>query len=67
MQHPILVLGEKFDGTFNGLIKIAPAAVATTFFRPFIWEAHKISQLMAALESLILMFFTLYVFTPQEE
>ena len=54
-------LGEKFDGTFKGLIKIAPVAVATTFFRPFIWEAHKISQLMAALESLVLMFFTLYI------
>ncbi len=54
-------LGETFDGTFNGLIKIAPIAVATTFFRPFIWEAHKVSQLMAALESLLLMFFTGYV------
>ena len=54
-------LGANFDGTFGGLIKIAPVAVGTTFFRPFIWEAHKISQLMAALESLILMFFTLYV------
>lgn len=55
-------LGAEFDGTFSGLIKIAPAAVATTFFRPFIWEAHKISQLMAAFESLLLMFFTLYIF-----
>ncbi len=54
-------LGATFDGTFTGLIKIAPIAVATTFFRPFIWEAHKISQLMAAVESLVLMFFTLYV------
>ena len=54
-------LGAQFDGTFNGLIKIAPAAVGTTFFRPFIWEAHKISQLMAAMESLLLMFFTLYI------
>jgi len=54
-------LGETFDGTFDGLIRIAPVAVATTFFRPFIWEAHKISQLIAALESLVLMFFTLYV------
>lgn len=54
-------LGATFDGTFSGLIKIAPIAVATTFFRPFIWEAHKISQLMAAMESLVLMFFTLYV------
>lgn len=54
-------LGTQFDGTFAGLIKIAPAAVGTTFFRPFIWEAHKISQLMAAFESLLLMFFTLYI------
>jgi len=54
-------LGSEFDGSFRGLIKIAPLAVGTTFFRPFIWEAHKISQLMAALESLLLMFFTLYI------
>src|SRR6185312_2205811 len=54
-------LGATFDGTFTGLIKIAPVAIATTFFRPFIWEAHKISQLMAAMESLVLMFFTIYV------
>jgi len=54
-------LGAQFDGTFTGLVKIAPVAVATTFFRPFIWEAHKVSQLMAAIESLVLMFFTLYI------
>ncbi|HEY5368129.1 MAG TPA: hypothetical protein VIJ75_03990 [Hanamia sp.] len=54
-------LGATFDGTFSGLIKIAPIAVATTFFRPFIWEAYKISQLMAAMESLVLMFFTIYI------
>ncbi|MEO8822855.1 MAG: hypothetical protein ABI366_04710 [Ginsengibacter sp.] len=54
-------LGTQFDGTFTGLLKIAPAAVGTTFFRPFIWEAHKISQLMAAFESLLMMFFTLYI------
>ncbi|MGH2566532.1 MAG: hypothetical protein ACRDE5_18580, partial [Ginsengibacter sp.] len=54
-------LGVEFDGTFKGLIKLAPVAIATTFFRPFLWESHKISQLMASLESLVLMFFTLYV------
>jgi hypothetical protein len=54
-------LGADYDGTFTGLIKIAPIAVGTTFFRPFIWEAHKISQLMAAVESLVLMFFTLFI------
>ena len=54
-------LGSEFDGTLSGLVKLAPYAVMATFFRPFIWEAHKISQLLAALESLVLMFFTLYI------
>lgn len=54
-------LGGTFDGTLPGLIKIAPLAVAATFFRPFIWETNKISQLMAALESIILIFFTIKV------
>lgn len=54
-------LGAEYDGTFGGLIKIAPIAIATTFFRPFLWEAHKASQLLAAAESLLLMIFTLYI------
>lgn len=54
-------LGATFDGSFAGLIKIAPEAISTTFFRPFIWEAHKFSQLLAAIESLLLMYFTLII------
>ena len=54
-------LGVEFDGSFRGLIKLAPVAIATTFFRPFLWESHKASQLLASLESLILLFFTLFV------
>jgi len=54
-------LGVEFDGTFQGLIKLAPVAIFTTFFRPFLWESHKISQLLASLESCILLFFTFYV------
>jgi hypothetical protein len=54
-------LGVNYDGSFTSLLKCAPVAIATTFFRPFIWEAHKISQLLAALESLVLMYFTLYI------
>jgi hypothetical protein len=54
-------LGVEFDGTFKGLLKLAPAAIFTTFFRPFIWESHKISQLLASVESLLLLFLTLYV------
>ena len=62
----ILILGVEFDGTFGGLIKLAPVAIFTTFFRPFIWESHKISQLLASLESLVLLFFTIYVFSKVE-
>jgi hypothetical protein len=54
-------LGAEFDGTFAGLLKISPFALIATFFRPFIWETRKISQLMAAVESLILIFFTLKI------
>src|ERR1017187_706449 len=54
-------LGIEFDGTFKGLLKLAPAAIFTTFFRPFIWESHKISQLLASVESMLLLFLTLYV------
>lgn len=54
-------LGAEFDGTLPGLIKMAPYAVVATFYRPFIWETRKLSQLMAAVESLVLIFFTLKI------
>jgi hypothetical protein len=54
-------LGAEFDGSAFGIIKLAPAAIVATLFRPFIWESKKISTLLSSLESLALMFFTLYV------
>ena len=54
-------LGTEFEPSFFGLIKIAPYAIVATFFRPFIWEASKITQFLAAVESLILIFFTLFI------
>lgn len=54
-------LGVEFDGTLPGLIKMAPAAIAATLFRPIIWESKKISTLMSSLESLALMLFTIYI------
>ena len=54
-------LGTEFEPSFFGLLKIAPYAIGATFFRPFIWEASKITQMLAAVESLILMFFTLFI------
>lgn len=54
-------LGVSFEPSVAGLIRIAPYAVVATFFRPFIWEAAKVSQLIAALESILLILFTIYV------
>ncbi len=56
-------LGVTFDGSPGSLLKMAPAAIIATLFRPFIWEVRKISQLLSAFESLALLlltFFTLY-------
>ena len=54
-------LGVDFDGSNLSLIKIAPAAVAATFYRPYLWESKNISTLLSSLESLALMIFTLFV------
>ncbi len=54
-------LGVEFDGTFRGLINMAPVAIFTTFYRPFLWESRKLSSLLASLESLILLVFTIYI------
>ena len=54
-------LGVEFDGSITGLAKLAPTAISTTFFRPFLWESHKPSTALSSLEALLLMLFTLYI------
>lgn len=54
-------LGVEFDGSMVGLAKLAPIAISTTFFRPFLWESHKPSTLLSSLESLLLLLFTAYI------
>ena len=54
-------LGVEFDGSMSGLLRLAPVAVSTTFFRPFLWESHKPSTVLSSLEALILMLFTVYI------
>lgn len=54
-------LGVEFDGSMTGLVKLAPVAVSTTFFRPFLWESHKPSTLLSSIEALLLMLYTLYM------
>ena len=55
-------LGVEYDGSVSSLIKIAPAAIIATLYRPFIWESKKVSTLLSSIESMVIMFFTLAVF-----
>lgn len=52
-------LGVEFDGSMFSLVKMAPAAVIATLYRPFIWESRKISTLLSSLEGLAIMLYTL--------
>jgi hypothetical protein len=54
-------LGEQ-DGTIGGMVKLAPQAIATSLFRPFLWEAHNPVMLLSALEATFFLLFTLRIF-----
>ena len=54
-------LGVEFDGSVISLLKMAPAAVIATLYRPFIWESRKPSTLLSSLESLAIMILSLQV------
>jgi hypothetical protein len=55
-------LGVEYDGSVSSLIRIAPAAIIATLYRPFLWESKKVSTLLSSIESMVIMFFTLSVF-----
>ena len=50
-----------FDPTISGFIMKMPAGMAAAIYRPFIWEAKKFIIVFSALESLFLIWLTLYV------
>lgn len=54
-------LGVEFDQTPAGLLKIAPAGILASLYRPFLWEATGIASLLSAIESFAVLLFTLYV------
>ncbi|MBK7124106.1 MAG: hypothetical protein IPH68_15785 [Chitinophagaceae bacterium] len=54
-------LGVEFDGSTGSLLRIAPAAIVATLYRPFFWESKKLSTLLSSVESLFIMMFTLFV------
>jgi hypothetical protein len=53
-------LGE-LDGTFSGMLKLAPQAINVSLFRPYLWEVNNVLMLLSALESLALTFFILLI------
>ncbi|HET9055161.1 MAG TPA: hypothetical protein VFM90_13365, partial [Cyclobacteriaceae bacterium] len=53
-------LGE-LDESFTGMLKLAPAAVNVSLFRPYLWEVRNPLMLLSALESLALLLLTGYV------
>jgi hypothetical protein len=54
-------LGDYDATTWKGMLKVFPAAVNVTFFRPYLWEASGAAVVAQALESFALLIFTLYV------
>ncbi len=54
-------LGE-LDGTIGGMIKLAPMAIVTSLYRPFLWEAKNPVMVLSALEAFFFLVFTLRIF-----
>jgi hypothetical protein len=54
-------LGE-MDGTFTGMVKLFPAAVNVSLFRPYLWEVNNPLMLISALESTLIFLVTIYIF-----
>ncbi|MDH5381061.1 MAG: hypothetical protein OEW75_09415, partial [Cyclobacteriaceae bacterium] len=53
-------LGE-LDGTVSSMIKLIPAAINVALFRPYLFEVGNPLMLMAAVESTVFLFATLFV------
>lgn len=51
-----------FDDSYTSIIPLAPTAIITTYFRPFLWEVRNPLMFLASLESLMLLILTLATF-----
>ena len=49
------------EPSVSGLLKLAPAAINVTLFRPYLWEGRKIIIFFSALESTFILLFSIYV------
>jgi hypothetical protein len=50
------------DGTWQSMLRLMPAAINVSLFRPYIWEVRNPLMLLAALEALSVMIFSLWIF-----
>ena len=50
-----------FEGNFSSMIRLAPAAINVSLFRPYLWEVRNPLMLLAALESLTFLVLTLII------
>ena len=48
----------QLDGSVMGLLSVAPIAILTALFRPFIWEIGSPTMILSAFENTILIIFT---------
>jgi len=56
--------GVKFneiDASLGGLLMHSPSAIFTCLYRPFIWESRKFIMLLSSLESMLMLFSTLFL------
>ncbi len=53
-------LGE-LDGTYSTMLSLAPSAINVSLFRPYLWEVNNPLMLLSALESLVLLIFSVYI------
>lgn len=51
----------QLDGTWTSMVRLSPQAINVALFRPYLWEVNNPLMLIAALESLFLIFISLYV------
>jgi hypothetical protein len=54
-------LSAYFDGTILSALRLAPEGINVTLFRPYLWEVKNPLMLMTALESLVLLAFTVFI------
>lgn len=54
-------LSSYFDGSIGSALRLAPEGINVTLFRPYLWEVKNPLMLMSAIESTVLLIFTILI------